>query len=92
MVEIDLSTKIPPFKENIKLLPGEIVCDKCNGRGYKNAEGDKYIFTFRCNKCKGAGKLTWVENVFGIKPNYNYLNELLNAANGFFNDFDGIDG
>ena len=44
------------------LKEGEVFCDCCDGIGIvRNEEGPN----FHCSKCRGAGKLDWVENVVG---------------------------
>jgi DnaJ-class molecular chaperone len=46
------------------LKPGEFICDQCNGTGhyveYYYGQSDTW-----CDKCYGAGKLDWIENVVG---------------------------
>jgi DnaJ-class molecular chaperone len=38
-----------------------ITCDRCNGSGFFRALSNLYY----CGKCKGTGRLTWLENIFG---------------------------
>lgn len=46
------------------LKPGEMVCNKCDGRCYLPIENT--ISGYRkCSKCFGAGKLDWIENIVG---------------------------
>ncbi len=60
----------------MKLKKGEILCDKCYGAGCvskkKHTMVDldhiEYDWSYKCDKCKGTGKLDWVENVVGKKP------------------------
>jgi len=57
----------------MKLKKGEVKCDKCDGSGVliktKNTMVDlkhiSYDMTYECPKCKGDGKLDWVEAVVG---------------------------
>jgi len=58
--------------ENLKLEEGEMVCDKCEGKGgnaYNQPSDDltkpQWV---RCQKCQGTGKVDWIENVVGKKP------------------------
>jgi len=67
-------------KENIHLQKNEIICPDCKGHGFLlnstpipvnfNLE-NSYIKTtpipyrYACNKCKGEGKLDWLENLVG---------------------------
>ena len=55
----------------MKLEEGEMICDKCNGRGIIPKiiipKGEICTALF-CRKCKGTGKLDWIENVVGKKP------------------------
>jgi hypothetical protein len=46
----------------MKMDKGYTVCDECNGIGFIAP----YTFdsTF-CRKCRGVGKLNWIENIFG---------------------------
>jgi len=62
-------------KKTITLEPDEIFCDKCNGTGvvqeYAHVRRlyNGETFTQRsvyCEKCNSYGKLTWIENVFGV--------------------------
>jgi len=42
---------------------GEVFCDCCDGIGIvKDKKGPG---SYHCSKCRGAGKLDWVENVVG---------------------------
>mgnify|MGYP002628955923 CR=1 FL=1 len=64
----------------MKLEPGEVICDKCNGVGHfgytieVNEYSDYAGYVHRvpghktydyCPKCHGSGKLDWVEVVVG---------------------------
>lgn len=52
----------------MKLNPGEVICDQCNGTGSPdNNINDDIINSFHCEKCHGYGKLDWVEAVVGKK-------------------------
>jgi len=67
----------------LKLKLGEIECSGCNGTGKMNKSvriirsSKPYISTtstesltsFTCTKCHGTGKLDWIENVVGKRPN-----------------------
>lgn len=59
------------------LNPGEIICDKCNGRGLTYTPSSKFSITghmsgdqYKCIKCKGTGKLDWIENIVGKKKSF----------------------
>ena len=51
------------------LKPGEIICDKCHGKGVmtETVQKKKNFFVEKntCNKCHGDGKLDWIENITG---------------------------
>lgn len=56
------------LKKVIEIEEFEYICDKCYGKGQiksklKTKSGRP--ITLRCNKCLGAGKLDWIENVTG---------------------------
>ena len=52
----------------IKLLPGEELCPKCDGEGEVLPPGkDEHFGTRMCDKCWGEGKLDWIEMAMG-KP------------------------
>ena len=46
---------------NPELNEGEMVCSKCNGEGEIPGHRRKF-----CPKCKGKGKLDWIENIMGV--------------------------
>jgi hypothetical protein len=46
------------------LNPSEVVCSKCHGT--KSMMVDDFYY-FKCDKCKGTGKLDWIENIVGKK-------------------------
>jgi len=58
----------------IELNKGEKFCDKCKGKGvvlnrHKALRPPyKTIKYLECNKCLGAGKLDWVEEIVGKNP------------------------
>lgn len=58
--------------KQIKLNPGEVLCDKCNGKG--RITYSKH-FSETCYKCKGVGKLDWIENIVGKTSSPNDLLE-----------------
>jgi DnaJ-class molecular chaperone len=41
------------------------VCNECTGKGYQKEKRDVYVRI--CPKCKGAGRLDWIENIVGKK-------------------------
>lgn len=54
-------------------------CDKCNGSGMVDNSGEPIYYStrgvpdypdFRCDKCKGTGKLTWLEKIFGKQQSF----------------------
>lgn len=51
----------------MKLEKGEIVCDECDGVGLISPDVHtiSYIYKIDCPKCKGSGKLDWIENLVG---------------------------
>lgn len=59
----------------MKLKKGEIICNKCNRSvmysrpQFKDEPFDSYLaeIAILCNKCKGTGKLNWIENIVGKK-------------------------
>lgn len=64
------------------LKKGEELCDVCNGIGwfghthwkekFKDIYGKEKTVSYKeplhCDKCKGAGKLDWIEMVTGKQP------------------------
>ena len=54
----------------MKLEPGEIICDGCNGIGY-DMTIDIETSMEVCPKCFGNKKLNWTENIFG-KEKYEF--------------------
>jgi RecJ-like exonuclease len=42
----------------------EMLCNKCNGSG---DDPFSNTFTTTCPKCRGAGKVDWLENILGKK-------------------------
>lgn len=60
----------------MKLEEGEMICDKCGGKGgnsFGTPSGDltkpQWV---RCQKCQGEGKVDWVENIMGKAPQQNH--------------------
>ena len=53
----------------MELKKGEVICDKCNGKGSIDNTPDKnyrlYLNTRICPECHGEGKLDWIENLVG---------------------------
>jgi len=66
----------------IDLKEGEIICDRCNGTGYRDISnipvrynrktGLPFFESTSCTICKGTGKLDWIDNVFGKEDDYSY--------------------
>lgn len=55
----------------MKLKPGEVLCDRCNGSCMNHdPEFIKAWGNTRCPKCWGKGKLSWVDNLVGIIDPY----------------------
>ncbi len=56
----------------MKLEPGELICDKCEGGGSypkKFAKLEDPYFSC-CPKCLGTGKLDWIEMCMGRAINF----------------------
>ena len=51
----------------MKLQPFEEICSHCGGDGFQERERHPKWFPHKCNKCKGTGKLDWLEKIFGKK-------------------------
>jgi len=51
----------------MKLKPGEIKCDQCNGTGVTLYRISNSHHNGTCSKCYGSGKLDWIEVVVGKK-------------------------
>lgn len=49
-------------------MDGIVTCRKCNGSGVDENVSDFIRVTF-CTHCYGLGKITWLENIFGV-PNF----------------------
>jgi len=63
----------------MKLYPDEIICDQCNGVGHYGYSVERIEFINNgiiqhmpgiktydyCTKCKGVGKLDWIEAIVG---------------------------
>lgn len=59
----------------MKLEPGEVICDKCNGTGTFIEDptlGDAWKHPW-CPKCHGAKKVDWVTNAIWKKENCHYV-------------------
>ena len=48
------------------LKKGEVVCNKCHGRGCFDVPESPRLLK-QCLKCHGKGKLDWIQNVVGIR-------------------------
>jgi len=46
------------------LLPGEVICDKCDGKGWRQTD----LWENQCEKCWGAGKVDWISHIMGAPP------------------------
>jgi len=61
-------SKTPKFIYNelhsklIEVLEGESICNECNGMGLHH---DPQTYIGICMKCKGAGKLDWIQKAMG---------------------------
>ncbi len=57
----------------MRLKKGETKCDKCNGVGWyeetTNVTFNKHLWhidqNIICDKCRGTGKLDWIERIVG---------------------------
>ncbi len=60
---------------------GDVICSDCNGEGLipsyfqiKNSNNSSfYYLDYTCDKCEGAGKLGWIENITGIKKSTTFF-------------------
>ena len=51
----------------------EYICSKCKGKKIIVYENNEIISYTSCDKCKGSGKVNWIENILGkSSDNYNY--------------------
>jgi DnaJ-class molecular chaperone len=48
--------------KKLKLKSGEVICDKCEGKGIIISRDSKIPTVYTCIKCYGKGKLDWVDN------------------------------
>ena len=46
------------------LNEGEVICNKCNGERALDVLSNPELM-MECPKCKGAGKLDWIQNIMG---------------------------
>jgi len=51
-------------KLKLELNNGETICNVCNGVGYSKYHERAKEYRW-CDKCKGTGKLTWIEEILG---------------------------
>jgi len=52
----------------LEIKDGEVICDRCDGEGkIETIKPDDYIAVYyiQCPKCRGIGKLDWIENIVG---------------------------
>lgn len=57
----------------VTLEPGEVKCDMCNGEGRAGwTIPIQHIRSYPiiCGKCRGTGKLDWIENIVGKRGCY----------------------
>lgn len=48
----------------MKLKSNEVICPKCEGKKFTDVHYTKYYKTLKlCSKCKGTGKLDWIDNM-----------------------------
>ncbi len=63
----------------MKLEYNEIICPECNGEKYTEIEWTPYYNIKKlCKRCKGNGKLDWIDNMLNRKQLQcdRYLHEL----------------
>lgn len=72
--------------ENLKLKEGEMICDKCEGKGgasHAHPSSDLNSPNWvRCQKCQGKGKVDWVENIVGKKPEFDHGSSSSSMSSG----------
>ena len=57
----------------MELNEGEVICPDCNGeKKIADPKLNYYVFWIKCPKCKGAGKLDWIENIVGKQNPINF--------------------
>lgn len=71
---------------NLKLEEGELICDKCEGKGgHSNGDPADDLCDagwVRCQKCQGGGKVDWIENIVGKKPEMNFGSSSTSISSG----------
>jgi len=74
----------------MKFENGEYVCEECEGTGkllINSYPTDRVDWKF-CDACRGVGKLTWIEYVFGSTKRYpvsdKSIKEFYNDKLGYF--------
>lgn len=45
---------------------GELLCDKCKGKGSTPSNQDPYTMAAVCSKCQGRGKVDWISHITGV--------------------------
>jgi hypothetical protein len=45
---------------------GELLCDKCEGKGSTPSNQDPCTMAAICNKCQGRGKVDWISHITGV--------------------------
>lgn len=74
----------------MELNEGEIKCPECYGNKKITDPKLSYIYWITCPKCKGKGKLDWIENIVGKKEEFRldfsveYTIQYLTGSNSFF--------
>jgi len=45
---------------------GELLCDKCEGKGSTLSDQNPYTMASICSKCQGRGKVDWISHITGV--------------------------
>lgn len=67
--EKSIGSRKPLEKEKLKLEEGEVICNKCEGKGILlNSKIDFSFMDETCPICNGEGKTDWISNAIEPPP------------------------
>ena len=59
---MDMKFEPPEINEE----EGEILCDKCEGKGSTPSSQNARTMAAMCSKCQGRGKVDWISHITGV--------------------------